>query len=244
MIQAIPSQIMEKEFYLFLQNNNLKPRTCQSYVNAIKNKISNYLQKEKILDHNRTLFHIKDPALLFEIQQYFELSESFQKSNTIGHNMYSCALDYYIQFIHSCTKNNPSSIIKEKNELILRTEGGRRVVVSTRIERNAELRNAAIALHGTTCAGCGFNFGHTYGTYGEGYIEIHHVHPLAAESQRIKTSVETDLIPLCANCHCMVHRQKDRVLSLDELRMILQSPQGPSPVTHTTDVSPSGKCHQ
>ncbi|MBT9450215.1 HNH endonuclease [Akkermansia glycaniphila] len=244
MMQTIPSQIMEKEFYLFLQNKALKPRTCQSYINAIKNKISNYLQNEKILAHNHTLFHINDPALLFAIQHGFELSESFRESNIIGHNMYSCALGHYIQFIHSYTKDNPSSIIKEQTALIVRTEGGRRVVVSTLIERNPALRNAAIAIHGTTCLGCGFNFGETYGTYGEGYIEIHHVYPLGKETRYVKTSVATDLIPLCSNCHCMVHHKKDYVLSLNELQMILKSPQSRSSVTYTTGISLSGELLQ
>ncbi len=56
------------------------------------------------------------------------------------------------------------------------------------------------------CEACGFDFGATYGSLGEGYIECHHVVPLA-EAGRTRTRLE-DLALLCANCHRMAERVK------------------------------------
>ncbi|HCI1809008.1 TPA: restriction endonuclease, partial [Pseudomonas aeruginosa] len=33
---------------------------------------------------------------------------------------------------------------------------------------------------------------------------------------------ETDLVPLCANCHAVVHRRRDRTLSVDELKGLVR----------------------
>jgi 5-methylcytosine-specific restriction enzyme A len=100
-----------------------------------------------------------------------------------------------------------------------RTEGGERLVVSVRRERDPRLRAVALAIHGTSCAVCGFNYGAVYGKWGEGYAEVHHRQPLGESSDgRRDTDPTTDLIVLCANCHRMVHRRKGRTLTAAELR--------------------------
>lgn len=101
-----------------------------------------------------------------------------------------------------------------------RTEGGITVRMSRTAERDPGLRTEAVRIHGTDCAGCGFSFGRAYGAWGENYIEIHHVIPLGDGKER-RTDPHTDLIPLCANCHCMVHCRPGTCLSLAELRTLM-----------------------
>lgn len=104
-----------------------------------------------------------------------------------------------------------------------RTEGGQKVYLGRRYERDARLRRDAIAEHGTGCMGCGFDFDTVYGpSHSRGYVEVHHCIPLADKGVR-KTDPKTDLIVLCANCHRMVHRRRDVCLSLDELRAKLEA---------------------
>ena len=102
------------------------------------------------------------------------------------------------------------------NPVRVRTEGGEKVYVSVRRERDPRLRADAIALHGLDCMACGFNFEEFYGTAGKDFIEVHHVVPLS-EAGRTETHPATDLIVLCANCHRIIHRRKNICLSLDEL---------------------------
>lgn len=106
------------------------------------------------------------------------------------------------------------------------TEGGRRQVVSSRLERNRTLRERAIQLHGHTCVACGFNFGAFYGEYAEGYIHVHHLELLAGFTDRRAVNPETDLTVLCANCHCVVHRRRNRLLSIQELRSMIRTAAG------------------
>lgn len=88
-------------------------------------------------------------------------------------------------------------------------------------ERNPKNRMKAIKIHGLTCFGCGFNFGEKYGELGKNFIEIHHIKPLSTLEEEVEIDPETDLVPLCANCHRMVHRKKDEVLSVEELKELI-----------------------
>lgn len=103
-----------------------------------------------------------------------------------------------------------------------RTEGGEKIYLSVRRERDPKLREDALTLHGLDCMACGFNFGRIYGSIGESFIEVHHVVPLA-EAGKSVTDPATDLIVLCANCHRMAHRRRGVCLSLDELKAHLKN---------------------
>ncbi|MFH4371218.1 HNH endonuclease [Vibrio alginolyticus] len=93
----------------------------------------------------------------------------------------------------------------------------------TTYERNPKLRRQAIAIHGTSCAACGFDYGKVYGSVGEGYIHIHHKVPVSQFGTSKLVDPEKDLVPLCANCHAIVHRKKDHTLSVEELKQLLGS---------------------
>jgi 5-methylcytosine-specific restriction protein A len=69
---------------------------------------------------------------------------------------------------------------------------------------------------------CGFDFEEVYGEIGKNFIEVHHVKPLYSKDEEVEVDPKTDLICLCPNCHRMVHRYKDKVLSLSELKEILK----------------------
>ncbi|MGE4494555.1 MAG: HNH endonuclease, partial [Methanosarcina sp.] len=56
---------------------------------------------------------------------------------------------------------------------------------------------------------------------GKDYIEVHHIKPLYEGGGSVPINAETDLICVCANCHRMIHRRKDKVLSLKELQKLL-----------------------
>ena len=57
------------------------------------------------------------------------------------------------------------------------------------------------------CQVCGTNFEKTYGDLGKAFIEVHHLYPVA-QGERQVNPIE-DLIPLCSNCHSMIHRLDD-----------------------------------
>lgn len=104
-------------------------------------------------------------------------------------------------------------------EIVSRTEGGRKLVLSSRAERDPRLRAQAIKLLGTTCMACGFDFEAAYGPWGAGFCEIHHLSPLGKAQGEVRvTNPLYDLAVVCANCHRMIHRRRGITLSIAELR--------------------------
>lgn len=72
-------------------------------------------------------------------------------------------------------------------------------------ERDPTLRKMAILKHGTKCFICGFSFNSFYSNQiANSFIEIHHLNELK-NGERL-TDPEKDLIPLCSNCHRMIHK--------------------------------------
>jgi len=111
----------------------------------------------------------------------------------------------------------------EKPESTVRTEGGIAFYISQKIERNPELRAAAIRIHGFDCAVCGFNFEKKYGDLGKNWAEVHHRRPLSeSKGEKRTTDPSKDLVVLCANCHRMIHRKRGKILTEVELRGMLR----------------------
>jgi len=114
---------------------------------------------------------------------------------------------------------------EEKTDTEIFTEGGRKLVFSKVYERKSKNRAEAIKIHGTQCKGCGFDFEEKYGQLGKDFIEVHHVTPLSHIGEEKEINPETDLIPLCSNCHRMIHRliraSKGEFTSIEDLKKII-----------------------
>lgn len=100
-----------------------------------------------------------------------------------------------------------------------KTEGGLKVVISTKVERDTSLRKDAIRIHGTKCKVCDFDFSKTYGKWANDYIEVHHMKQISnAKENKVETNPSTDLTVVCSNCHRMIHKKRDVVLTIAELK--------------------------
>ncbi len=86
-------------------------------------------------------------------------------------------------------------------------EGARTRIVVNKYERSPANRTACILAHGSACMVCGFRFGERYGEIGDGYVEVHHLTPVSLMNGEVPVNPVTDLVPVCANCHAMLHRQ-------------------------------------
>ena len=87
------------------------------------------------------------------------------------------------------------------------------------IRRNALARKKCLEHHfpnskNYKCILCGFDFEKQYGQLGENFIEVHHIVSHTIES-KIKGEHEIDpikdLIPICSNCHSIIHRERPAV---------------------------------
>lgn len=86
-------------------------------------------------------------------------------------------------------------------------EGATTGIAVNRYERSAEARAACIEHYGTMCQTCGIDLGSTYGVLGRGYIHVHHLVPLSTIGEGYVVDPIRDLLPVCPNCHAMLHRE-------------------------------------
>jgi hypothetical protein len=109
---------------------------------------------------------------------------------------------------------------------LIGTEGGKKLTIHLRTERDAALV-AAIKRRWSaddarlSCVVCGFSFLETYGELGRGFIEAHHRELLSSRGQR-RTSTEEDFEPVCANCHRMLHRMGIDTMDTGRLMAIVK----------------------
>jgi len=101
-------------------------------------------------------------------------------------------------------------------------EGKKIQYYTTKYERSRKNRNDAVRIHGLSCYVCGFNFEVFYGKIGKDYIEVHHLKPLHSRDEVVAVNPETDLICICSNCHRILHRKKDSIISPDELKNMIE----------------------
>jgi 5-methylcytosine-specific restriction enzyme A len=101
-------------------------------------------------------------------------------------------------------------------------EGAKVRVEVNRYERSPANRAACIAIHGLRCKACGFDFSAFYGDLGEGYIEVHHRIPVSKMGASYVIDPGADLVPVCSNCHSMLHRL-DPPVAVEKLSQVIES---------------------
>ena len=99
-------------------------------------------------------------------------------------------------------------------------EGALMKVNVNKYERNQKARRECVAKKGYRCQVCGRDFEATYGEIGKGFIHVHHLTPISSIGKEYKLNVDTDLAPVCPNCHYMLHR-KNPPYTIEELKEII-----------------------
>jgi len=99
-------------------------------------------------------------------------------------------------------------------------EGGRIKVSVNSYERNEKARQLCLKHHGYLCKVCNFDFEKTYGEIGKEFIHVHHIVDLATINKEYKVDPINDLVPVCPNCHAMLHKKKP-AYTIKELKRII-----------------------
>ncbi len=100
-------------------------------------------------------------------------------------------------------------------------EGAKITIQVNKYERNTVARQRCIDELGCYCHICNFNFEKIYGKIGKNFIHVHHKIHLSEIKENYVVDPIKDLIPVCPNCHSMLHRKIDgKYLSIDELKQL------------------------
>lgn len=113
-------------------------------------------------------------------------------------------------------------LINDQETVFEYPEGVREMISVNRFERNVEARQKCLEVKGCSCAVCGMNFEKIYGEIGKNFIHVHHIKPLSEIGQEYQVNPINDLVPVCPNCHAMLHRIAGRTLSVKELKQRME----------------------
>ncbi len=101
-------------------------------------------------------------------------------------------------------------------------EGKSKEIVQTRYERNPQARKVCLSHHGYSCKICDFNFEKYFGKVGKGFIHVHHINPIADIGKEYKVDPINDLLPVCPNCHAMIHSKRP-AFTIEEIKEIRET---------------------
>jgi 5-methylcytosine-specific restriction protein A len=103
-------------------------------------------------------------------------------------------------------------------------EGIKKQVSVNKYERSSVARAKCIAAHGCICKICSFDFEKIYGALGKNFIHVHHIVPIHTIGESYKINYTVDLIPVCPNCHAMLHKHIDgETYSVSELAALVKN---------------------
>jgi hypothetical protein len=116
----------------------------------------------------------------------------------------------------SSTVLNPDESVVEQHHI----EGAKKVILVNVYERNKAAREACIWKWGAECQVCEMSFETRYGPVGQGFMHVHHLTPVAKIGKSYKVDPINDLVPVCPNCHAMLHK-RDPAYTILELKTMM-----------------------
>lgn len=149
---------------------------------------------------------VADRALLNRLREAHEAAltvsakRGFNAGARVGHS------DGAVQLLgHFVNRTLPLPTFKRDKKVGERWEGALVRTQAARYERSRAARNACIEHFGEQCAGCDMLFEGKYGPDAAGLIHVHHLSPVSTRGARYQVDSRRDLIPVCPNCHAVIH---------------------------------------
>jgi len=100
-------------------------------------------------------------------------------------------------------------------------EASKKQITINAYERNPKARQDCIRIHGSSCVVCGFDSGKVFGDEFEGKIHVHHKKPLHELDDEYEVDPKEDLIPVCPNCHMIIHSKSGGTYTIEEVKEFL-----------------------
>ena len=226
---------IDKDYYRnqlirYLRNTklyrNADEQKVKKLVDAIEIDLLNVIRSNQHV-YIDDVYEFIDKEALGELVNMTNRGRSLAIQNEQSGGLLRDALTFYVGYLSS--KKHPLSEEEKRNgkkktqlgasdtsatsnnapepESYDKLEGRKHEDIVTRYERDRGNRKKCIEHYGYVCQVCGTNFEKTYGDLGKAFIEVHHLYPVA-QGERQVNPIE-DLIPLCSNCHSMIHRLDD-----------------------------------
>lgn len=210
-------KLFKRDFRIFLRTEkNIKEFSLSSIIDAIDNQLPAILKRcgKEMRYHS-----YEDSYTLSELLDFQNCLNNNEDIMSINHGYVSLvAIKHYIEYF---CKIHQLEMVQEVATQKL-SEGEEEEIKGIRYERNSVARKKCVGHYGCKCTVCGMDFEKTYGELGKGFIEVHHIIPISQRGSEYEVNPIKDLVPLCSNCHSMIHRTKGEPLSIEELRLLFK----------------------
>ena len=209
--------LAHKNFRKFLREDKHKNTTSINPLIKSEETSLQTLIKENIDAEFGCLYECNDIDTLMLYKDTIEQHPEWH----VLHNGYTSlkVIGYYIEYIAKLQGIDLTNYKPAKPSYYL--EGDVIESHGTRYERNPKAKYDCIRRYGCKCYICGFDFEKVYGNEGKGFIEVHHLKPLANYGKEHKTVPVEDLRPLCSNCHSMIHRRRPIPYEIEDVRQMI-----------------------
>ena len=177
-------------------------------------------EKDKIISFLKSnMIESSSELIVIKTWNVFSLNSKLENLTKFLDHFLFVDLKTYEEEVKKWINNNNYMIYDINYELV---EGAIKNISSNIYERNKEARQKCIDYHGSKCLICGFDFGKFYGESFEGKIEVHHIKPLNEIQKEYIVDPIKDLIPVCPNCHMVLHSKENGVYSPEEVRNMIK----------------------
>lgn len=196
-------------------------------IDEINNITFNYEIKERlqgyINDRNNSFKFLDDCEYKFYI-----LGKSLELPKAVSLPRQNNQAYFTISEIYSgkdiVERSNEDISTDEENENVDNdnlSEGKIITVKVNKYERNPKARKECLEHYGYRCCICGFDFEEYYGSIGKEIIEVHHKKALHEIKETYVVNPISDLIPVCSNCHTIIHSRNPK-FDIEELKSLIK----------------------
>lgn len=205
--------------YLDMNYEGLYEQTDRTYYERMRSNVySTASAKAANTAEGETYTTILKHVAGFYNSKTFKGKEKVQLSHAEMGKPYKYVEDVYPKHVAETSHEQKTDHLQPADDELL-TEGKIRQVSLTLHERNRKYRQICLKEHGYTCAVCGIDFEKFYGEIGREFIEVHHLERIADTDGEHEIDPKTELVPLCSNCHSMIHRKDGgKPFTLEELK--------------------------
>lgn len=205
--------------FLVESSGSLKGITARPYPHGFMKRNFHYFWGDTspfafVVNKRWLLFYIRGPAITkrnYDIDELRKLFEGVKTTKTgeINFRIFSIRdAELVMHHIFEVPPIVPKVVYPDEvDKRSGYVEGAVKQVLINQYERDPKARKECIAHFGYVCAICGFDFEKIYGTVGRGFIHVHHLKELSSVGENYKTDPIKDLLPVCPNCHAMLHQK-------------------------------------
>jgi 5-methylcytosine-specific restriction protein A len=203
------------DFFLFV-NISIPGRTGHDYNNYFEGNLLHYEAKSNTNINQPQIQKMLNPDGYIYIFYRYDNTKPYTFAGTALPTSYENTTPVKIvwQIINDFTYFGGT-----KKEIDKLSEGSKNRLLNI-FERNPVARKYCVEHYGYVCKICGFDFEKIYGDIGKEFIHVHHIIPLSEINKEYVIDPIKDLVPVCPNCHAMIHR-KIPALTIEELKKII-----------------------